>query len=495
MGARRQAPCPTTTVDEPSLMKPSHDKRRARVAIAGASGFVGWPLVHALARSHSVVALARESDRRDALAGVEWRVCDLFNLRETEGALAGADVAVYLIQSMMPPAHLTQGTFGDLDLICADNFARAAARSGIRHIVQLGCLLPKPDDGPLPRYFESRLEIERTLRSHGVPLTTLRAGLIIGPGGLVFESLLKLGRLPILIGPSWTRSLSQSIALADAVALLEFALERPDLAGRAYDVGGPDVTSYVEMLRITGQALGKCPHIATLPIRATKLSLLCISAMLGAPVPIVRPLVEGSRRDLCATDGLILQKQAALAPRPLRDAIVQAIQDESILARRGRVVPWPGHGSTGGGVCSVQRLRIRAERSAAWVAEEYVRWLPGFFRQLVRASVDEARTIRFHLWPVRRPLLILTFANDRSSPDRQLFFVTGGLLSRPPEGARPRLEFRTVLDGTFVLAVILDFRPRLPWLIYKFTQARLHLFVMRAFARHLGKEIPASRVA
>jgi nucleoside-diphosphate-sugar epimerase len=78
-------------------MKQSHNKSRARVVVAGASGFVGWPLIHSLARSHSVVA-GRETDRREALAGVEWRICDLFNLRDAEGALAGADEAVYFIQ-------------------------------------------------------------------------------------------------------------------------------------------------------------------------------------------------------------------------------------------------------------------------------------------------------------------------------------------------------------------------------------------------------------
>ena len=141
--------------------------------------------------------------------------------------------------------------------------------------------------------------------------------------------------------------------------------------------------------------------------------------------------------------------------------------------------------------CSVQRLRIREGRSAAWAAEEYVKWMPRFFRPFLRVSVDEDRTCRFFLWPFPSPLLVLTFAKDRSSPDRQLFYVTGGLLSRASTGPRPRLELRTVLGGEFLLAAVHDFVPRLPWLIYKYTQALVHLFVMRAFGRHLAEEAAA----
>ncbi len=91
--------------------------RRARVAIAGASGFVGRSLVKALAPSHDILALARAPQATDVAGGVEWRACDLFNLREAERGLAGADIAVYLVHSMMPSARMTQGRFDDLDLI------------------------------------------------------------------------------------------------------------------------------------------------------------------------------------------------------------------------------------------------------------------------------------------------------------------------------------------------------------------------------------------
>ena len=461
---------------------------QGRVAIAGASGFVGRALLRALSPAREVIALARKTDGQEQLPGVEWRACDLFNLREAERALSGCEIAVYLVHSMMPTARLTQGSFDDLDLICADNFARAAASNGVRHIVYLGGLLPKTNE-KLSRHLESRCEVEQALGSRGVPVTTLRAGLVIGAGGSSFDMMARLvGRLPFMIGPRWTRSLSQGIELSDAVALLAFAMERPGLAGRAYDIAGPDVVSYADMLRMTGAAQGKRTRVITLPIRTVKLSLLWVSLITGAPSALVLPLVESLRHDMVATDGLVLQREAGLEPRPLREALERAVQDEKLAAARGPAPRRSPRRSSLARVCSVQRLRIRAGRSAVWVAEEYVRWLPRFLGPLLRVSVDASRTCRFLLWGLRAPLLVLTFATDRSSPDRQLFYVTGGLLSRESPGARPRLEFRTVLDGQFVLAAIHDFVPRLPWFIYKYTQAVVHLFVMRAFGRHLAKE-------
>ena len=120
---------------------------------------------------------------------------------------------------------------------------------------------------------------------------------------------------------------------------------------------------------------------------------------------------------------------------------------------------------------SVQRLPLPPGRDAAWVAAEYVRWLPTFMRPFLRVDVDEARVCRFMFRPLRRPLLTLAFSDERSAPDRQLFYVTGGLLARDVSGPRPRLEFRSVLEGTSIIAAVHDFAPRLPWVVYVLTQA------------------------
>ena len=125
------------------------------VVIAGATGFVGRALAHALAPDHRVIGLSRGERAPDADVA-EWRACDLFSLLDAERALEGADLAVYLVHSMMPSAHLTQGSFRDFDLVCADNFARAAKRAGARQIVYLG------DRGePVDGLAQSHLAAER----------------------------------------------------------------------------------------------------------------------------------------------------------------------------------------------------------------------------------------------------------------------------------------------------------------------------------------------
>jgi hypothetical protein len=133
-------------------------------------------------------------------------------------------------------------------------------------------------------------------------------------------------------------------------------------------------------------------------------------------------------------------------------------------------------------VRSIQRLVLPPGRNAEWVAEEYFKWLPTFFSTLVRVQLVGNRCT-FYLIDPNLKLLILERSTERSTPDRQLLYIVGGLLSAKQE--RGRLEFREVLDRKYVMAAIHEFRPSLPWFIYRWTQAVLHLFVMNAFGEHL----------
>lgn len=461
------------------------------VALAGGSGFVGRALSEALAPSWEIVTLTRRASP-DSRPGISSRTCDLFNLRDAEQGLVGVERAFYLVHSMMPSARLTQGRFDDMDLICADNFARAAHKNGVKHIVYLGGLLPPASEGTLSRHLESRLEVERTLGAHGVPVTTLRAGLVVGAGGSSFEMMTRLvRRLPFLVGPRWTRSLSQAIALRDVVTLLVYALEHPELAGRAFDVGCHDVLSYADTLRLTGEVLGKRMRVLTLPVDTARLSLLWVSVITGISRALVRPLTDSLRHDLVAHDGLVLEKMAGLTPMPLRAALEEAVAEEARIAARTPSPARPPNPVVESRVRSVQRLPLPRGRDADWVAAEYTRWLPRFMRPFLRVEVDSSRDCRFYLRPIKVPLLVLTFAPGRSSPDRQLFFVTGGLLANTGKDHRARLEFRTALGGEVILAAIHDFVPRLPWFVYTLTQAVVHLFVMKSFGRHLGRTAKA----
>ena len=463
---------------------------RPIVAIAGATGFVGRALRRALAPDHALVSLTRSepTDERKQDPATTWRRCDLFSLLDVERALEGVDTAIYLVHSMMPSARMMQANFADLDLILADNFARAARKKGVRRILYLGGLLPTDHD--LSRHLESRLEVERALGSHGVPVTSLRAGLIVGAGGSSLSILVNLvRRLPAMVCPAWTKSNTQPIAIDDVVEAFRYCLTHDSTIGGAFDIGGPDVLTYREMLERTGDVLGRQRPTAGVPLLSPRLSKLWVSVFSGAPLALVSPLIESLRHDMLAEDNEV---QAHLAPRAtsFETALRRALEEEAgervhvrrEARRRKRVL------RGGRKVRSVQRLPKPDTRHAEWVAAEYVRWLPSFCWPLLRVVTEGTHVASFRIAGTNLELLELTFSPERSRPDRQLFYVTGGLLARKGRRRPGRLEFREVLGGRHVLAAVHDFEPALPWHLYDLTQARAHLWVMHGFGRHLSRQ-------
>ena len=470
--------------------------KRPVVAVAGASGFVGSALIPVLAGTCDVVALRRTPATE--LPGVRWQRCDLFSLLQTERALEGVDYAVYLVHSMLP-ARLTQARFEDMDFILADNFARSAARAGVKQVVYLGGIIP--DDAQLSRHLASRLEVERVLAARGVPVTSLRAGLIIGPQGSSFRMVVRLvKRSPILLCPHWTRSMTQPVGLRDVVRLLHFCVGREEMYGRAFDLGGPEVMTYVELMRRTAERLGKKRCIITVPFIPTRLSVLGMRLITGAHRELVAPLVESLRHAMVAHSPT-LQERAGIVAQDFDEALDEALPAEAAaseeaddhLARRHT------YSEEGLYVCSIQRLPLPPGHDATWVAREYARWLPSFFKRILRVTVDEHLNLAFRVTGIRRTLLELSYSSDRSSVDRPLYYITGGLLVRlaeVPDGRAPaRLEFRESPDRRSVLAAIFNYSPSLPWWFYRLTQAPMHLMVMKLFGWHLARQKPLARHA
>ncbi|MFB6274319.1 MAG: NAD(P)H-binding protein [Salinibacter sp.] len=462
--------------------------RRPTVAIAGATGFVGTAVRTALRSDYDLVGLTRSPVRARENADTsneEWRHCDLFDPYAVRDGLEGADYAIYLVHSMHPSARLTQGQVADLDLLQADNFARAAEAQGVEQILYLGALVPEEeDDLPLP--LRRRLEVEHALGSTSVPLTTLRAGLIIGAGGTWLRLLLNLvRRLPVMILPSWTRAETQPIALRDIVRGLKKSLGNHTTYSDTYDVGGPDVMSYREMLLRTAEVLDLERWTTTVPMESPRLSKLWVWLFGSVPWALVTPIVDslryqthvGSNRmqDWLREDALsfeaALEASVDARGRPLPNPRDELRPREDAVIRDQSVAR------------SVQRMPCPPDFTARDVANEYLRWLPHLGWPLLQVRVEHGRVAHFELRPAGT-LLTLRFAADRSPEGRQLFFVTGGLLVGERE--RPgRLEFRQVLDGEAVLAAVHDFSPRLPWYVYNSTQALVHLGVMWRFRRHL----------
>jgi uncharacterized protein YbjT (DUF2867 family) len=463
------------------------------IVIAGATGFVGAALGEAIGPTHHLVGLTRDARRSPKnTAYREFRSCDLYSLLDAEKALVGARVAVYLVHSMMPAARLTQGSFRDMDLICADNFARAAKKAGVEQIVYLGGLIPEGEK--LSAHLESRLEVERTLGAHGVPVTTLRAGLILGRGGSSFLMMARLvQRLPVMVSPRWAESATQPIALADVVELLRFVIGNEATYNQTFDVGGPEVLTYRSMMKRTAKVLGVKRRIMPLPIIPRSLSRLWVSVITGAPRELVAPLIESLGHPMVARDHALMDRAGMTATpfdEAVRDALAAPPRDTPVPASPRESVPVAYQAaperSSGrrSDVRSVQRLPLPPGHDAEWVANEYMRWLPEGFRPFVRVEVD-GHTCRFYSLGLSKPLLVLELAPLRSGKDRQLFYITKGLLASGR--GRGRLEFREVLDRRYVIAAIHEFEPTLPWYIYTSSQAYAHLWVMWRFRRHLAR--------
>lgn len=462
------------------------------VAVAGAAGFVGQTLLKELMPTHRVIGITRGAvtppgDELPAEPGITWRQADLFSLIDAEKALQGADYAYYLVHSMMPSARLTQGRFQDMDLILADNFARAAAKNGVKQIIYLGGLIPEQTD--LSMHLRSRLEVEQTLSAHGVPVTALRAGLIIGARGSTFQIMTRLiERLKIMIFPAWMMSLTHPIALPDIIRLLRYCLANEDTYNQSFDVGGPDVMTYRDMILKTAEIMGYQPHIYTFSPYPAWLASLLLSLVTSSPRALVTPLVESLKHNMVARD-LRLQKKLNLPGLPFTEAVKQALTTKTGNTGMAPPKAEPGPEKVLS-VRSVQRLPLPPGRDADWVALYYSNWLPNFFKTIVRVRVDY-KGCYFYFRCMKRSLLDLSFSFDRSSKDRPLYYITGGLLARlgclPHRG---RLEFREVLENRYVLVAIHDYVPTLPWFIYSLVQAPLHAWVMFNYGRHLSRLPP-----
>ena len=478
---------------------------RLTIAVAGASGFVGRHLVDRLCAEHDVIALGRSAD-----SGKPWRGtlatarrCDLFSLTDAETALAGVDVAYYLVHSMMPTARLTQARFEDMDAIIADNFGRAAAQAGVKQIIYLGGLIPQV--GELSKHLESREEVETLLGAHGVPVTVLRAGLVVGKGGSSLEIMTKLvERLPAMICPSWTESKTQPVALADVVELLARSAGHEQVVGRVFDIGGPDVLSYREMIRRTAKVMGLKRRLFSIGVLTPGLSTLWVSLVTGSSRALVGPLVQSLKHPMVARDdelARIFGVQTIGFEEALRTAFAETDAPAPRAPNPTPAPPAPGSavtptpaGRPAPDVRSIQRLQLVEETDAISVASDYLEWLPRFCRPWLRVDVDAVGVCQFKVRGTKICLLELSYSQERSSADRALLYITDGVLARVREGDRDRLEFRMLPDRRSVLAAIHDFTPALPWFIYKLTQAQAHLVVMRAFGRHLRRRpVPENR--
>jgi len=463
--------------------------RKPKVVVAGASGFIGRALGPALSERFRVVGLSRLT--QEAAAGYDEFVnVDLFYRPSVEQALRGAEMAVYLVHSMMPSAHLVQGGFQDLDLLCADNFARAAAKAGVKHIVYVGGLLPRSRE--VSKHVESRLEVEAALGSTGVPVTTLRAGMIIGPGGSLYEMLARLvRRIPVMICPSWTRTKMQPVSLKDVVSAISTVIEERPVGRRVFDVGGPERISYRQLMRKVADSWGLRRIMVPVPFLTPGLSRLWVSLTTGAPKALAAPLIESLAHDMLARKGSGHQL-LGLNPEGIDKMLVDAARASTTQPVVPNAFQPPRDTKHRSRVCTVQRIRLPLGRNASWTAHMYFSWLPRAMYGLVRVEEGGGQLKRLVFVPTGHLLLELTASPEESSSDCHVFRVSGGSLVKNPNVGR--LEFRQLSDARTLLVSVLDFEPVLPPWLYRFTQGLVHASTMKQFAGFMSKSGMLGRV-
>ncbi|ELZ40486.1 NAD-dependent epimerase/dehydratase [Halorubrum saccharovorum DSM 1137] len=304
-----------------------------RVLVTGATGFVGSRLIPALLdRGHEVVALVRDADGYAPPPGVHVVEGDLLEPHTLPPAFEidgdPVDAAYYLVHSMDGGPG-----YEERDRNCARNFVDSASAAGADRVVYLGGL--GEDREGLSEHLKSRREVERILGTGDPALTTLRAAIIVGAGSASFEVIHGLAsRLPVMTTPKWVDTLCQPIAIDDVVGYLVGALEEPSTAGDTFEIGGPNVLTYAEILRRTRRQLGHKLRIIRVPVLSPELSAKWLRLVTDVNPYLARSLVEGLRNTVIVEDDRI-RDLVPIDQTPFEVAVARAI-DEMDRARETR---------------------------------------------------------------------------------------------------------------------------------------------------------------
>ncbi len=293
------------------------------ILLTGATGYIGGRLVPRLLElGYRVRCLVRDPSR---LEGRPWRAHveivtgDVLKSDGLDAAMAGVSAAYYLVHSMAAGAN-----FHARDVTAAENFGAAARRSGVERIIYLGGLAEASPG--LSEHLKSRQHTGDTLRASGVPVTEFRAGVIVGSGSLSFEMIRYLTeRLPVMICPRWVSTRTQPISIRDVLEYLSAALSVPDSRGRIIEIGGADVVTYGEMMKIYATVRGLRRWLISVPVLTPRLSSYWVNIVTPIPAVIARPLIEGLRNENVVHDPIARVLFPNIVPVSYRDAVARAL--------------------------------------------------------------------------------------------------------------------------------------------------------------------------
>ena len=272
------------------------------ILVTGATGFVGNRLISALVeKGYKVKAISRRN--LPSKENVKFVQADAFDIHSLSNAMKGTEVAFYLLHSMEDNISAWRN-FAEREKFQAENFLRAAEEAGVKRIIYLGGLVSESIS--LSPHMASRKKVGEILASGKIPVTELRASIIIGSGGGSYAMLRYLAeRLRVMVCPKWVKSLAQPIAVDDVVKYLAGCMENSTTSGEIFEIGGPDKMTYEKLMRVYAKFIKKNIFIIQIPFLTTRLSSYWVDLITPVKASLARPLVDSLVHDTVVTDDKI----------------------------------------------------------------------------------------------------------------------------------------------------------------------------------------------
>src|SRR6476469_299242 len=328
--------------EENSLSK-IDNSQKIKILITGGSGFIGSRLLRNLIRKknsmenpYQIRCLTRN---RKSIINLEEGIDkdveivegDLLNYSDCIKALTEIDIAYYLVHSM-EGATRDWKNFSEKEKIIAENFKQASIECGVKRIIYLGGLIHEKDSN-VSQHMLSRKQVGEILGNSKAKITIFRAAVILGSGGGSFEMLRYLvERLPIMVCPKWVKSKCQPIYIDDVIQYLSQAIEKDGTEGRTFDIGGPDILTYMQMMKTYGKSINKSIRIIIVPILTTKISSYWIDLVTPIKASLARPLVESLRHDSIVKDTTI-EKIIPLQLKTFKESVEYCLKENNKYKR------------------------------------------------------------------------------------------------------------------------------------------------------------------